>query len=168
MGEVLGRKQEQNWETALGVTELRLLGQIPFEKGKRRDGRNLECFVCNFGFFPFLSGLPVCYPLPAAASLIVTNEEEKAFKYGNALIVWLSEKESWAVVLLGSLLRKDGIAQRCQGKRERERKQSLHMGFGIHCMHVTLPTVFRSICNAVYNPPVAPDAHLFSHPYPIP
>lgn len=141
--------------------------RIPFEKGKRRDGRNLGCFVCNSGFFPLLSGLSVCYSLPAAASLITTKEEEKACKYGNALIVWLAEKESWAVVLLVSVPRKGGVAQRCWRKSERE-ETVLQMGFCIHCIHVNLPTGFRSICNAVYNPPVAPDAQIFSHSNPIP
>lgn len=42
VGEMLGRKQEQNWTTLLGAETLGPKSPLPFEKGQ--DGRNLECF----------------------------------------------------------------------------------------------------------------------------
>lgn len=44
---------------------------LPFEKGQ--DGRNLECFCVQLWLFFLLSGLSVCYPLPAPESVIKTN-----------------------------------------------------------------------------------------------
>lgn len=74
VGEMLGRKQEQSWTTPLGVPELRLLGQNPLSPLKRvRMGETWNAFVCNYGFFFLLSGLSVCYPLPAPESVIKTN-----------------------------------------------------------------------------------------------
>lgn len=61
--EVLGRKQEQNGATPLGVTELRLVGQNPLSPLKRgRMGETCNAFVCNYAFFSCFQGSQSAIP----------------------------------------------------------------------------------------------------------